>query len=75
MSIMTGHIEFDQPHEKLKNEAKSLVHQLERLLDKTHPGRTNSLARTTLEECYMWIGKSIRDDQMGIAGEDDFGRQ
>ena len=27
-------------------------------------GRAKSLALTKLEECYMWIGKAIRDAQM-----------
>lgn len=26
--------------------------------------RAKSLALTKLEECYMWIGKAIRDDQI-----------
>ena len=26
--------------------------------------RTVALALTKLEECYMWIGKAIRDDQI-----------
>ena len=27
-------------------------------------GRAKSLALTALEECYMWIGKAIRDIQL-----------
>jgi len=26
--------------------------------------RPKALAMTALEECYMWIGKAIRDDQI-----------
>lgn len=28
-------------------------------------GRAKSLVLTKLEEAYMWVGKAIRDDQMG----------
>ena len=31
-------------------------------------GRSMSLALTALEECYMWIGKAIRDDQIARNG-------
>lgn len=27
-------------------------------------GRSKALALTKLEECYMWIGKAIRDEQV-----------
>lgn len=28
-------------------------------------GRAKSLVLTKLEEAYMWVGKAIRDDQVG----------
>lgn len=31
-------------------------------------GRAKALALTALEECYMWIGKAIRDDQIARNG-------
>lgn len=30
--------------------------------------RPKSLALTALEECYTWVGKSIRDDQIARNG-------
>lgn len=30
---------------------------------------TKSLAITKLEECYMWIGKAIRDEQIARGGD------
>lgn len=30
--------------------------------------RAKALALTKLEECYMWIGKAIRDDQLAKYG-------
>lgn len=36
---------------------------------KTLPnGRGKSLALTKLEECYMWVGKALRDDQIARNG-------
>lgn len=42
---------------------KAKVEALERLIteDLKSP-RAKALALTKLEECYMWIGKAIRDD-------------
>ncbi len=31
--------------------------------------RARALAITKLEECYMWIGKAIRDDQIARNGK------
>ena len=33
-------------------------------IEKLYKGRAASLALTSLEEAYMWIGKQIRDDQL-----------
>ena len=32
------------------------------------PSRPKSLAITALEECYMWVGKAIRDEQIARDG-------
>ena len=34
------------------------------------PGRAKSLALTKLEECYMWIGKGLRDHQIAVNAEE-----
>lgn len=60
--------------------AKDLVQKLEHLIeflcgedDVTKKqikatARAKALALTRLEECYMWIGKAIRDDQIARNG-------
>lgn len=34
-------------------------------------GRAQSLAITKLEECYMWIGKGLRDKQVARGGSSE----
>lgn len=46
--------------EGFKMEVMDLAHSIEQLA----PGRAQSLALTKLEECYMWIGKALRDEQI-----------
>lgn len=31
-------------------------------------GRAKALALTKLEECYMWVGKAVRDEQISRRG-------
>lgn len=39
--------------------------ELEKLIEsKLVSPRAKALAMTKLEECYMWVGKAIRDDQI-----------
>lgn len=47
---------------------KTQVTILEKAIDQHKPGRAHSLALTALEECYMWIGKMIRDEQIARNG-------
>jgi len=37
---------------------------IETQIEQHKPGRAKALALTALEECYMWIGKMIRDEQI-----------
>jgi hypothetical protein len=37
---------------------------LEAFIEEGPDSRAKSLALTKLEECYMWIGKMIRDEQI-----------
>ena len=44
---------------------KDLVTRLESSIEKDLVSpQAKALALTKLEECYMWIGKAIRDDQI-----------
>lgn len=48
--------------------AKNFTGQLALMIESLPPGRAKALAVTKLEECYMWIGKAIRDEQIARNG-------
>lgn len=59
------YVKYDEQAQKDQAASKTAVEQVEHFITKyTKPGRAQSLALTKLEECYMWIGKAIRDDQI-----------
>lgn len=48
---------------------KKLVTEVEEYIEGSlFSPRAKALALTKLEECYMWIGKAIRDDQISRNG-------
>lgn len=51
---------------------KACAEHLEKVIEsELKPGRAKALALTALEECYMWIGKAIRDDQIARNGSSE----
>ena len=57
-------------HAGKQSEFKDQCTTLERLIENLLPGsREASLAITKLEECYMWIGKAIRNSQVESGGD------
>lgn len=56
----------------VEDQAKAKRHAevLEKLIDNLNSPRAKELALNKLEECYMWIGKAIRDDQIERGGDD-----
>lgn len=63
------YVKYDEYAEEYQKEAKRQVENLEEFLDETIKSpRAKALALTKLEECYMWIGKAIRDDQIARNG-------
>jgi hypothetical protein len=55
---------------------KNRFMDLENLIDaKTVSPRAKALAMTKLEECYMWVGKAIRDDQIQRNGSAELQEQ
>jgi hypothetical protein len=64
MSSRFDHVTYDPAHVEAQKEGQQLCLDLESFIDQMVPGRPKSLALTALEECYMWIGKAIRDDQL-----------
>lgn len=58
------YVQYDPAAIGLQEQAKELCVDLERFIEASPDGRAKALALTALEECYMWIGKAIRDDQI-----------
>jgi len=59
-----NYVEFDEYAQAEQNSAKKIALNLEFLIESLGKGRSQHLALTNLEECYMWIGKAIRDKQI-----------
>lgn len=59
------YVKYDQTADLQQSAAKYISTSLEIFIEKnlTSP-RAKALALTKLEECYAWIGKAIRDDQI-----------
>jgi hypothetical protein len=61
------YVHFDEEAQHKQNTLKSLYFELERALGNLLPaGRATSLAITHLEESFMWVGKSLRDEQIAV---------
>lgn len=59
------YVRYDSIAQHKQEVFKNLFTQVERFADEVLPnGRSKSLLMTSLEEAYMWTGKSIRDDQI-----------
>ncbi len=63
------YVKYDETSKRDQEEAKKAVELVERTIEMICPlnGRAKATALTKLEECYMWIGKMIRDDQLSQA--------
>lgn len=62
------YVKYDATGEGLQAVAKVEAQRLETVIEQLPNGRAKALALTKLEECYMWIGKAIRDDQIARNG-------
>jgi len=60
--------EFKLNVESLETKIDTIGYRLGRVEHRKGPARAKALALTALEECYMWIGKAIRDDQIARNG-------
>lgn len=58
-----NYLPWDNTSELSHGEFKDKFLKLEDMIEHFSQGRSKALALTSLEECYMWIGKMIRDDQ------------
>ena len=59
------YVKYDLQAEAKQIEFKQAAERLEKQILLILPvGRAQSLALTSLEEMFMWVGKAIRDDQI-----------
>jgi len=59
-------VEFSEASVELMLKCKDAALKMEEAIGLLDQSRSKSLALTKLEECYMWIGKAIRDQQCGV---------
>lgn len=62
------YVKYDEKAQLEQNNAKALFAELEAAVNGLSSPRAKALALTKLEECYMWVGKAIRDDQIARLG-------
>jgi hypothetical protein len=59
------YVKYDETATTRQEAFKAVVTGLETFIEEhCISPRAKALALTKLEECYMWIGKAIRDDQI-----------
>lgn len=58
------YVKYDEMSVKMQETFKAMMVSLEEGLQTLTDSRYKSLALTSLEEFYCWIGKAIRDDQI-----------
>lgn len=58
------YVAYDEEAKMQQQTAQNFTGQLALVIEVLPSGRAKSLAMTKLEECYMWIGKAIRDEQI-----------
>jgi hypothetical protein len=69
MSNRFDYVKYDVLATNIQAAFKAKMMDLEEMADTMLPkGRHHALVMTKLEECYMWIGKAIRDDQIVRTG-------
>ena len=65
MSKTYDYVKYDDNANEMQALFKAKFIELEKALDNlSGAGRATALAKTKLEEAYMWIGKAIRDNQI-----------
>ena len=69
MNTRFAYIAYDGQSIAISNEAKAACEAVEKvILSKLSHGREQDLALAKIEECFMWIGKSIRNTQTNREG-------
>ena len=62
------YVKYDEAGVAQQQAFKNYCQGLEGHISELKSPRAVALALTKLEECYMWIGKAIRDDQIARNG-------
>jgi len=69
--IRFDYVKYDDSAKSDQETFKEIVSTLENnIMTRLESPRATALALTKLEECYMWIGKAVRDDQISRGGDD-----
>lgn len=58
------YVRYDDQAQKTQDQFKAAMISIEAMIETLKNGRAKALALTKIEECYMWIGKAIRDEQI-----------
>lgn len=62
------YVKYDDHAANTQAQFKKAFETVEAMVDSVSKGRAAALAKTSLEEAYMWAGKAIRDEQIARNG-------
>jgi hypothetical protein len=62
------YVKYDEETQKLQADFKRMFELVAAPIEQLPQGRPQSIALTKLEECYMWVGKALRDMQIKARG-------
>lgn len=63
MQSRFDHVKYDEVARVQQDYFKHQMEAIEKALEQHRPSHIRDWAFKSLEECHMWIGKMIRDDQ------------
>jgi hypothetical protein len=64
MTNRFDYLKFDEQSIAAQEGFKAMHNELATHIEAMGPGRAQAVALTKLEECYMWVGKALRDMQV-----------
>ncbi len=62
------YVQYDKEANEKQAKFKAMHQELGTCIENLKPGRSQAVALTKLEECYMWVGKALRDEQIARNG-------
>jgi hypothetical protein len=63
------YVRYDEETASKQASFKGMFEALEEAINTLKDGRAKALCLTALEETYMWVGKSLRDEQVAKIGK------